>query len=242
MEARAKDLADGDRGVQVQVRPMAPGDEAATRGLLAVVSAELGSAVGNRMVWRPWFLLLLGCGFALLATSSRSLLLPLLVLALLLAVGHPALAHMWSLYVHQDMSLGLGASGATSFRFWVAVDTEGSVVGTVGVSGIGESGDGKLELRSLAVGPKHRGRGVGRALCQAVLAFARDYPGCQIVVLDTHMLHGPAQRLFSSLGFHPGPARLQPTLSGFLANLPVIRYHHALAGNSTEEDSPGGED
>lgn len=222
----------------MQVRPMAPGDEAALRELLAVVAAELGSALGARMVRRPWFLLLLGCGFALLAASSHSLLLPLLVLALLLAVGRPALAHVWGLYAHQDMSLGLGAPGATDFRFWVAEDTDGSVVGMVGVSGIGKSGDGELELRSLAVSQEHRGHGVGRALCQAVLAFARGCSGCRVVVLDTHTLHSPAQRLFSSLGFHPDPARLQPTLSGFLADLPVTRYHYALTGNSTEEHSP----
>ncbi|XP_020861111.1 putative N-acetyltransferase camello [Phascolarctos cinereus] len=242
MEARATDLADGDRSLHVQVRPMASGDEAALRELLAVVAAELGSALGARMLWRPWFLLLLGCGFALLAASSHSLLLPLLVLALLLAVGRPALAHVWALYAHQDMSLGLGAPGATDFRFWVAEDTDGSVVGMVGLSGFGKSGDGELELRSLAVGQEHRGHGVGRALCQAVLAFARGYPGCRVVVLDTHMLHSPARRLFSSLGFHPGPACLQPTLSGFLADLPVTRYHYALTGNNTEERSPRDEE
>ncbi|XP_043828760.1 N-acetyltransferase 8-like [Dromiciops gliroides] len=242
MEARTTGLADGDGGLRVKVRPMAPGDKAAVGEFLAVVAAELGSALGARMLWRPWFLLLLGCGFALLAASSRSLLLPLLVLALFLAVGRPALAHVWALYAHRDMSLGVGAPGATGFQFWVAEDAGGSVVGMVGVSGVGESGDGELELRSLAVGPEHRGHGVGRALCQAVLCFARGCSGCRAVVLDTHMLHSPAQRLFSSLGFHPGPACLQPTLSGFLADLPVTRYHYALTGNNTEDNSPAGED
>ncbi|XP_074130384.1 putative N-acetyltransferase camello isoform X2 [Sminthopsis crassicaudata] len=241
MEARPTDLAegaDGDGPLRVKVRPKAAGDEAALWELLEVVAAEMGSALGARMLRRPWFLLLLGCGFTLLATSSRSLLLPLLVLALLLAVGRPALAHVWALYAHQDMSLGLRAPGAPGFRFWVAEDTDGSVVGMVGVSGIGKSGDGELELRALAVSHEHRGHGVGRALCQAVLAFARGSPGCQVVVLDTHVLHSPAQRLFSSLGFHPGPTCLQPTLSGFLADLPVTRYHYSLTGNRTEDNSP----
>ncbi|XP_072475920.1 putative N-acetyltransferase 8B [Notamacropus eugenii] len=242
MEAKAMELADSDGGLPVQVRPMAPGDEAALGELLALVAAELGSALSARMLWRPWFLLLLGCGFAVLAASSHSLLLPLLVLALLLAVGRPALAQVWALYVRQDMSLGLGVPGATDFRFWVAEDTDGNVVGMVGVSGIGKSGDGELELRSLVVNPEHRGHGVGRALCQAALAFARGCPGCRVMVLDTHMLHSPAQRLFSSLGFHPGPACLQPTLSGFLADLPVTRYHYALTGNNTEEHSPADEE
>ncbi|XP_074086152.1 N-acetyltransferase 8B-like [Macrotis lagotis] len=240
METRATGFPDGDGGLRVRVRPMVPGDEAGVRELLAAVAAELGSALGTRMVRRPWFLLLLGCGFALLTVSSRSLLLPLLVLALLLAVGRPALAQVWALYVQQDMSLGLGATGATGFRFWVAENTDGSVVGMVGVSGIGKDRNGELELRALAVGPEHRGHGVGRALCQVVLAFARGSPGCRVMVLDTHMLHSPAQSLFSSLGFHPGPPCLQPTFSGFLADLPVTRYHCALTGNNIEDNSPAG--
>lgn len=55
-------------------------------------------------------------------------------------------------------------------------------------------------LHDLIVDPEHRGRGVGRQLLEAVLAYLRSR-GAPRVVLSTAQRNEAAQRLFASLGF-----------------------------------------
>ena len=58
------------------------------------------------------------------------------------------------------------------------------------------------ELGWVAVLPEHRGRGLGRWVCQAVLAFARER-GHRYIFLKTEDFRLPAIRLYLSLGFEP---------------------------------------
>jgi len=55
-------------------------------------------------------------------------------------------------------------------------------------------------LQDVIVDPEHRGRGLGRLLVEAALAFLRSR-GAPRVVLSTAERNEPAQRLFASLGF-----------------------------------------
>jgi ribosomal protein S18 acetylase RimI-like enzyme len=55
-------------------------------------------------------------------------------------------------------------------------------------------------LHDIVVDPEHRGRGVGRLLLEAALAFLRSR-GAPRVVLSTAARNAPAQRLFASAGF-----------------------------------------
>ena len=57
-------------------------------------------------------------------------------------------------------------------------------------------------LHDIIVGPGHRGRGVGRLLLDAALAFLRSR-GVPRVVLSTAERNGAAQRLFARAGFRP---------------------------------------
>jgi len=57
-------------------------------------------------------------------------------------------------------------------------------------------------LQDVIVDPEHRGRGVGRLLVDAALAYLRSR-GAPRVVLSTAARNGPAQRLFASVGFRP---------------------------------------
>jgi ribosomal protein S18 acetylase RimI-like enzyme len=57
-------------------------------------------------------------------------------------------------------------------------------------------------LHDLLVDPDHRGRGAGRLLVDAALAFLRS-KGAPRVVLSTAHRNESAQRLFASLGFRP---------------------------------------
>jgi ribosomal protein S18 acetylase RimI-like enzyme len=55
-------------------------------------------------------------------------------------------------------------------------------------------------LQDLIVDPVHRGRGVGRLLLEATLAYLESR-GAPRVVLSTAERNGPAQRFFASAGF-----------------------------------------
>ncbi len=68
--------------------------------------------------------------------------------------------------------------------------------------------DGSFELAKLAVDPAAQGRGLGRRLAEAVIAFAAHRGATRLFLLSSTRLH-PALRLYQSLGFQrrpfPGP-------------------------------------
>jgi GNAT superfamily N-acetyltransferase len=68
--------------------------------------------------------------------------------------------------------------------------------------------DGSFELAKLAVTPEAQGKGIGRALALAVIAFAKARGAARVVLVSASVL-GPALRLYETLGFQhrpfPGP-------------------------------------
>ena len=83
-------------------------------------------------------------------------------------------------------------------------------------------------LYQMWVTPKHRGRGVGRALLGAAVEWARA-AGAQVIVLDVTVGNGPAGHLYERAGFIPlgAPKPLRPgstlqsrSLQLFLAGSP----------------------
>ena len=79
---------------------------------------------------------------------------------------------------------------------WVAADGE-DVVGSAAVR---RCGAGELELKRMYLDPIYRGRGLGRALLEEALSWARAN-GMSSVVLDTSEAMAEAQRLYESAGF-----------------------------------------
>jgi ribosomal protein S18 acetylase RimI-like enzyme len=83
------------------------------------------------------------------------------------------------------------------------VATEGDAA--VGMAGgfVPEGGDG-VQLWGMWVAPEARGRGLGRGLVEAVLAWARERgaPALVLEVTDTEAAR-PAAALYRSLGFEP---------------------------------------
>ena len=65
-------------------------------------------------------------------------------------------------------------------------------------------GDDEFELAKLAVTPAAQGRGIGRRLVEAAIAFARRR-GAKRVILVSNSSLGPALRLYERLGFEHGP-------------------------------------
>src|SRR5512141_1832913 len=62
------------------------------------------------------------------------------------------------------------------------------------------AGPGVVELAKLAVDPSAQGRGLGRRLCERVIAFARER-GAEKVILTSSTKLVAAVRLYESLGF-----------------------------------------
>jgi ribosomal protein S18 acetylase RimI-like enzyme len=68
-------------------------------------------------------------------------------------------------------------------------------------------------LHDVVVDPQHRGRGVGRLLLDAALAFLRSR-GAPRVVLWTAVQNASAQRLFASAGFRQTMLEMTRELDG----------------------------
>lgn len=96
---------------------------------------------------------------------------------------------------HRDVLFPEKAYRAPDAFFDVAV-LDDEVVGTVG----GEVHGGVAELKRLYVRGRCRGQGVGRALAERFLAWARER-GCDRAILWSDKRFTDAHRLYGKLGF-----------------------------------------
>ena len=80
--------------------------------------------------------------------------------------------------------------------------SEGELAGCVGVRRLA---DETCELKRLFVRPFYRSQGVGRALTERAISWARD-AGYQTMRLDTMPSMQAARRLYAELGFREVPA------------------------------------
>jgi ribosomal protein S18 acetylase RimI-like enzyme len=95
-------------------------------------------------------------------------------------------------------------------RATFVAEVDGRVVGLVG-GYRGEPGASTVHLISMWTDPTARGRGVGRALLDAVVTHARD-SGADQVDLWVVRTNAPALRLYEAAGFVPGEGEPPPTL------------------------------
>ena len=101
-------------------------------------------------------------------------------------------------YVHADADAMPGPYVPPRGGLWLAV-ADGEGIGCVALRPIG---DGRAEVKRMYVDPAWRGRGVGRALMERVIAGARDrgYHTLRLGTLDD--MHA-AQAMYRSFGFRP---------------------------------------
>lgn len=74
----------------------------------------------------------------------------------------------------------------------------------IGTCAVMPHGPGTLELAKMAVSPAAQGRGVGRLLGEACIAFARQSGAHTLMLLSNSSL-APALHLYETLGFRHAP-------------------------------------
>ena len=79
----------------------------------------------------------------------------------------------------------------------------------VGCCALAAMDDGGMELAKMAVQPEYRGRGLSRALMEAVMACARQL-GVPRLYLETNSSLKPAISLYEAFGFEHLPKRDTP--------------------------------
>lgn len=94
-----------------------------------------------------------------------------------------------------------GAYAPPDGRLLIA-DLDGTAAGCIGLRRLA---DGSGELKRLYVCPAYRGQGIGRSLCQAIIAEAVAL-GYRVLRLDTRWDMAEAKALYGTLGFVPIPA------------------------------------
>ncbi len=112
--------------------------------------------------------------------------------------------------------VGINPTGLSWKRFVVAVDGEGSIIGCGQVK---PHKDGSLELASIAVLPKWRGKGVARQVIEYLL---QQYPGRLYL-----MCRSPLEPLYRKFGFQ---AIVQEDMPPYFQQISrVAALYHRLA-------------
>ncbi len=111
---------------------------------------------------------------------------------------------------------------APGTRYWLAETHDGKTVGTIGM----EQGDGAVLLRSAAMLPHHRNKGISTALLQHTIQAARA-AGCAYA----YLFSTGAGAYWTRQGFHEAPVM---ELVAALPDVPQVRRYQALGWLATE--------
>lgn len=178
------------------------------------------------MLKQPPIQMLLACVFCALLASSKSILLPILAVTLLLAAGRQGISYMFSDYIQVSFSKDLNDIQKTYMKapnscFWVA-EFQGRVVGTAACLPA-KHVEGCLELKRMSVKHSHRGRHIAKDLCRTVADFAqaRGFPA---VVLYTSVVQTDAQKLYENMGYKKIREFVEPELFAKLTNFTIFEY------------------
>ncbi|XP_058472387.1 probable N-acetyltransferase CML1 [Solea solea] len=170
--------------------------------------------------------MVLMCVFCALLTSSKSFLLPILAVTLLLAAVRQAVVYMFNKYIDTCLRIDLKNIGETYLKqkdscFWVA-ESDGRVVGTVACLPA-ETVPGCLELKRMSVCRSHRRMGIAKALCRTVVDFSCER-GCPAVILYTSVVQTDAQKLYENMGFEKLREFVVPELVAKIMNFTLFEY------------------
>jgi ribosomal protein S18 acetylase RimI-like enzyme len=131
----------------------------------------------------------------------------------------------------------LRALGTSNDGTVLVAEQDGEILGTVMLQPWPDAGEiarpGEAEIRALAVAPRHRGKGVGRALLQAVVSRAAA-AGVRRLVLCTLPAMRTAHHLYEQAGFRRLPERDWEPAPGAR----LLAYGLVLAGPESGRSQP----
>ncbi|XP_037096859.1 probable N-acetyltransferase camello [Syngnathus acus] len=221
----------------VEIREYRDGDVSTVREIFSLGMSELVPASFVHILKQPLSQMLLMCTFCTLLASSKSFMLPVLAVTLLLAAARQMLVHKFNAYIDNCCSTDLRTIGETYMAprdacFWVA-ESEGRVVGMVAC--LPRNGDPDcLELKRMSVRRSHRRMGMAKKLCRTVVDFTRDR-GFASVVLITSVVQTDAQKLYEGMGFRKVREFLEPDVVTKLSNFLLLEYRLDLCKDDAEK-------
>ncbi|KAM4687216.1 putative N-acetyltransferase camello [Rhinophrynus dorsalis] len=217
-----------------KIRGYEDSDYETARELFSAGMNEYVPSVCLHVLKQPWVIFVLTCIFLCLLMSSKSLILPVLAITLLLALGRQLLGYCWSLYIDHCLKEDLKDIKKTYMQskgsyFWV-VEADESIVGTVAAKPSDDQHN-ELILKRMSVRKDFRGQGIAKALSREVIGFARR-EGYHSVILNTLMVQHEAQKMYESVGFKKYMELVLPTVYGRLVNFIISKYRYdILPGN-----------
>ncbi|XP_072533844.1 probable N-acetyltransferase camello [Salminus brasiliensis] len=211
---------------EVRIRSYEDGDDEGVKEVFTLGMHGLLRASCLHVLKQPHIQMLLVCVFCTLLASSRSLLLPILAVTLLLAAGRQGVYRIIVTLIESSMSGDLKDIRQTYLEqpnscFWVA-ESQGRVVGTVACRPALKN-KGYVELKRMSVRHSHRGQGIAKALCRAVEDFAREQ-GLPAVVLYTSVVQIDAQKLYERMGYKKVREFASDELCSWITKVIVIEY------------------
>ncbi|KAM4724139.1 putative N-acetyltransferase camello [Anableps anableps] len=210
----------------IQIRKYRDVDAEIVKELFTLGMSEHVPSSFTHVLKQPLTQMLLMVTFCALMTSSKSFLLPILAVTLLLAGVRQMVVYMFNTYIETSLSKDLNNISETYLQqknscFWVA-ESDGQVVGTVACLPA-ESAPEFLELKRMSVHRSHRGMGIAKALCRIVADFTRER-GFPAVILYTSVVQTDAQKLYEHMGFTKTREFVIPELPAKIMNFTLLEY------------------
>lgn len=214
----------------IQIRKYRDEDAKAAKEVFTAGMSEHIPSSFTHILKQPLTQMVLMCLFCALMASSKSFLLPILAVTLLLAGTRQLVIHMFNKYIETSLKKDLNNISQTYLQgkdscFWVA-EVDGRVVGTVACLP-NESVPEALELKRLSVRRSHRGMGIAKALCRTVTDFTQER-GYAAVILYTSVVQRDAQNLYEHIGYKKIREFAAPELLAKLTNFNLFEYRLRL--------------
>lgn len=186
-----------------QIRKYQDDDAEAVKEVFTLGMMEHLPATFMHVLKQPVTQMVLMCTFCAILASSKSFLLPILAITLILAGTRQYVVSFFNRYIDDAVRSELDQINEFYLKqkdscFWVA-ESDGRVIGSVACTPAANMA-GCLELKRLSVRRSHRGLGIAKALCRTVADFTRDR-GYAAVFLSTSMVQTDAQKLYDHLGY-----------------------------------------
>ncbi|XP_029900919.1 probable N-acetyltransferase camello isoform X1 [Myripristis murdjan] len=221
----------------IQIRKYRDDDAEAVREVFTLGMSEHVPSSFMHLLKQPLTQMVLMCVFCALMASSKSFLLPIMAVTLVLAGARQFVTYMFTSYIDTCLKKDLCHIRETYLEqkdacFWVA-ESDGRVVGTVACMPA-EKVPGCLELKRMSVRRTHRGMGIAKALCRTVADFTRDR-GYAAVILYTSVVQTDAQNLYEHMGYEKIREFVVPELVARITNFSLIEYRLDLQTDTKKD-------